>query len=117
MAKDSIKTISWNDVLDHASSVSGVPKKQLSDDTEIIVSAVEDLVKTHQPKKAGDTTEIQTPYFKLAALREPETTITDINGTKMIRPECVAVNLSVRASFVTAANIGLVDDTTTVKTA
>lgn len=117
MAKETITKKEWKDVLEFASSESGIPKKQLDDDSEVIKRALDKMLEKYQPKKAGDSLEIKTPFLKLISTRVPETVYTDETGNKKIRPECCLVNGAIERNFITAANIGLVDDAAVEKAA
>lgn len=109
MAKDTTKCIEWAEVVDVASAESGFPKKELHDGAEALAKAVETVLEKYQPKKDGDSLEVTTPFCVVTSTRLPESIVTDANGAKFTRPSCCAVNTCVRTSFITAANIGLVD--------
>ena len=109
MAKDTNKCIEWSEVVDVASAESGFPKKELHDGAEALAKAVETVLEKHQPKKDNDSIEIFTPFCSIISTRLPESIVTDVNGAKFTRPSCCSVNVTLRTSFITAANIGLVD--------
>ena len=109
MAKDSTKTIEWSEVVEMGSASSGVPKKQLAEDAEILSKAIEDTLEKYQPKKDNDALVVYSPFAVFTSTRLPETIVTDANGAKFTRPSCCAVNACLRISYINAANVGLVD--------
>lgn len=110
MAKEITKTVEWSEVIETGSANSGVPKKQLTEDAEILSKAIEQTLEKYQPKKDNDVLIVGTPFAVYTSTRLPETIVTDANGAKFTRPSCCAVNVCVRTSYINAANVGLVDE-------
>ena len=50
MAKETITKKEWKDVVEFASAESGIPKKQLDDDSEVIKRALDKMLEKYQPK-------------------------------------------------------------------
>lgn len=105
-----VTTRKWEDVVGTIVDDSGMPKKQVVDTAEAIHKGIAKELSSHQPKRDGDKLEVKTLDAKYVIERLPETVITDANGNKFTRPSCCAVNCAISADFISAANIGLVDD-------
>jgi hypothetical protein len=108
MAKQT--TRKWENVVDTTCEASGMPKKQVTDTAQAIFKAVQTELSTHQPKRDGDVLEVETPFGKVVSERVPEQVIVDASGNKFTRPPCCAVNMAIPTEYITAANLGLVDD-------
>lgn len=103
-------TRSWENTVDTIVEGSGMPKKQVTETAEAISKGIQSELQTHQPKRDGDQLEVKTPFIKLIVERVPEQVIVDASGNKFTRPSCCAVTAGIPSEFITAANIGLVDD-------
>lgn len=108
MAKE--LTRKWEDVVGTCADESGMPKKQITDTAEAINKSIQTELSEHQPKRDGDTLAIATPFGKFISERLPEQVITDASGNKFKRPSCCVVNVGIPNAYITAANVGLVDD-------
>lgn len=114
MAKDT-KKYEWADVLELASTNSGIPKKQIEEDCNAVNTAIGQLLEEKQPKRDNESIEVDTPFAQYRSTRMPETIITNVAGDKVVRPPCCLVNVGIPTDYVTKANIGLVDKDTSVK--
>lgn len=113
MAKENqTKVVEWKEVIELASTDSGIPKKQLEEDSVAIDKSIKSLLTSKQPKRDNESLEIKTPFTLYHSTRLPETVITDSAGHQVTRPSCCEVNLGIPRSYVDAANIGLVDKDT-----
>ena len=109
MAKETTKTVSWKEVVDLVSSDSGIPKKQIEDTAQAIDKGIKSTLSSKQPKRDGDSIEIETPFTCFKSTRLAASVVVDQNGNKVNRPTCCAVNTAVPVSYIDAANLGLVD--------
>ena len=108
MAKTTTRT--WANVVDTVCDASGMPKQQVKDTADAIFKGVQTELSTHQPKRDGDILEVETPFHKVTSERVPEQVITDASGQKFTRPSCCVVNLGIPTEYISAANLGFVDD-------
>lgn len=112
MAKtnNNVKTLEWKDIVEFTASESGFPKKQIEETMNAVDTSLQKLLGQNQPKKVGDRVEFETPLGLYRTERLGATQVIDVNGQKQNRPECIAINFSVRNSYIDAANIGLIDE-------
>jgi len=110
MAQNKTVTRRWEDVVNTTCEASGMPKKQVTETADAIHKAIQSELSSHQPKRDGDVLEVETLYGKYVSTRVSEQVITDAAGNKFTRPSCCAVNFSMPTDYISAANLGLVDD-------
>ena len=110
MAQTKTVTRSWEDVVNTTCEASGMPKKQVTETAEAVHKAIQSELSSHQPKRDGDVLQVETLYGKYVSTRVSEQVITDSAGNKFTRPSCCAVNFSMPTEYISAANLGLVDD-------
>lgn len=108
--KNSRKVCNWSEVVELAASESGLPKKQIEETAEVLNTSIQHSITNYQPKKAGDSSEVRTKFGAIISTRNPATVITDADGKKVPIEECCSVNIAIPNSYITAANIGLIEN-------
>ena len=108
--KNTNKVVEWSEVVEKTAQESNLPKKQIEETSEALNVAIQHTITDYQPKKAGDSSEIRTKFGAIITTRNPATVITDAEGRKVPIEECCSVNIAIPNNYITAANIGLIEN-------
>jgi hypothetical protein len=112
MSKETTKTVPWSKVVLKTEELSGIPRKQIDEVANQIAIGIGATAEENQPKRDGDSVNIESPFGTYEFTRYPAQNINVSDGRTMLRPACVGANVSIPRVFVNKANIGLIDNPT-----